>query len=62
VIERILAIDTDGFSDRRRVAYRFQGHNPDGPFVVEQQVYYTERHGRIGWMRALCSGYRPAEP
>jgi hypothetical protein len=59
VIEEILSIDTDSFADRQRVAYRFRGRNPDGPFVVEQQAYYTERHGRIDWMRALCSGLRP---
>ena len=36
-----------------------RGHNPDGPFVVEQQAYYEERDGRIGWMRVICSGFRP---
>ena len=33
--------------------------NPDGLFEVEQQAYIAERDGRIGWMRALCSGFRP---
>jgi hypothetical protein len=27
--------------------------------VVEQQVYYTSRDGRINWMRVLCTGFRP---
>jgi hypothetical protein len=58
-LETVLSIDTDSFADRQRVAYSFRGHNPDGPFVVEQQAYYTEREGRIGWMRLLCSGMRP---
>lgn len=58
-IEGIVAIETDRVGDRERVAYRFAGHNEDGPFVIEQQVYYTERNGRIDWMRVLCSGYRP---
>jgi len=31
----------------------------DGPFIVEQQAYYTERDRRITWMRVLCSGFRP---
>jgi hypothetical protein len=31
----------------------------DGPFVVEQQAYYEERDGRIGWMRVVCSEFRP---
>lgn len=57
-LEEILAIETDAFANSRRVAYRFRGHNPDGPFVVEQQAYYTEKDGRISWMRVLCSGFR----
>ncbi len=58
-IEDVVAIDTDSVADRERVAYRFEGRNEDGPFVIEQQVYYSERDGRIHWMRVLCSGYRP---
>jgi len=26
--------------------------------IVEQQAYYTERVGRIDWIRILCSGAR----
>ena len=33
--------------------------SPDGRFVVEQQAYLEERDGRIGWMRVMCSGFRP---
>jgi hypothetical protein len=58
-IEELLALETDAFADRERVGYRFRGVNPDGPFVVEQQAYLAERDGRIGWMRVLCSGFRP---
>jgi hypothetical protein len=58
-LERVISIETDSFADRERVAYRFEGRNRDGPFVVEQQAYYTERDGRINWMRVLCSGFRP---
>lgn len=58
-IEEIVSIDSGSVADRRRVAYRFRGRNADGPFVVEQQAYYTEQDGRIGWMRVLCSGVRP---
>jgi hypothetical protein len=57
-LEEILSIETDIFADRQRVSYRFSGHNADGPFVVEQQAYYTECNGRINWMRVLCSGSR----
>ncbi len=59
VLEEILSVDSDSFADRRRVAYRFRGHNADGPFIVEQQAYYSERDGRINYMRVLCSGFRP---
>jgi hypothetical protein len=60
-IERLAASQSDAFADRARVGYRLEGHNPDGPFVVEQQAYYTEREGRIDWMRVVCSGFRPRE-
>ncbi len=58
-IEHAVSIETDSFADRERVAYRFHGRNQDGPFAIEQQVYYSERDGRIDWMRVLCSGFRP---
>jgi hypothetical protein len=58
-LEEVVSIECDRFADRKRVAYRFRGRNPDGPFVVEQQAYYMERDGRISWMRVLCSGFRP---
>ncbi len=58
-LERLVTVEDDSFADRQRVAYRLEGRDTDGPFVVEQQAYYTERDGRIGWMRVLCSGFRP---
>ena len=58
-LERLVSMQTEAFADRARVGYRLEGHNPDGPFVVEQQAYYQERDGRIGWMRVVCSGFRP---
>jgi hypothetical protein len=45
--------------DREQVRFRFRGSNRDGPMVVEQQAYLTERDGLIGWMRVVCSGQRP---
>jgi hypothetical protein len=51
-------LETDSFADRERVGYRFRVRNPDGLFVVEQQVYLEERDGRIGWWRSVCSGFR----
>jgi len=58
-IREVVSIETDTFADRERVAYRFSGENADGPFVLEQQAYYTVSDGRIAWMRVLCSGFRP---
>jgi hypothetical protein len=54
-------VETDAFADRERVGYRFLVRNPEGLFEVEQQVYIGERDGRIGWMRSVCSGFRPVE-
>jgi hypothetical protein len=59
-IEALERLDGDVFADRLRVGYRFAVTNPDGRFLVEQQAYLTERDGRIGWMRVLCSGFRAA--
>jgi hypothetical protein len=61
-IEALERVESDAFSDRERVGYRFSVSNPEGRFVVEQQAYLSATDGRIGWMRVVCSGYRPAEP
>ena len=53
-------LESNTFADRERVGYRFSVHRPDGQFLVEQQAYLAARDGRIGWMRVLCSGYRPS--
>jgi hypothetical protein len=58
-VEGIEQVESDGFADRERVGYRFRVRNPDGEFLVEQQAYIEERDGRIGWMRVVCSGFRP---
>jgi hypothetical protein len=59
VVEELLEVQTDAVGDTERVGYRLRGHNPDGPFIVEQQAYLREREDRIGWMRVVCSGMRP---
>ena len=62
--DEILALERlecDTVADRERVGYRFSVRNPDGRFLVEQQAYLAARDGRIGWMRVVCSGFRPAE-
>lgn len=58
-IDELVSVDSDAVADRERVGYRFRVHNPDGSYVVEQQAYLEERDGQIGWMRVLCSGFRP---
>jgi hypothetical protein len=59
-IEALEWLDSDSFADRERVGYRFSVTNSDGRHLVEQQAYLTDRDGQIGWMRVVCSGFRPA--
>jgi hypothetical protein len=60
-IEELEGLETDAVADRERVGYRFRVRNPEGGFLVEQQAYLAERDGRIGWMRVVCSGFRPTD-
>jgi hypothetical protein len=60
-VESLDGVERTRFADRQHIAYRLTVTNPDGRFVFEQQAYFTERDGRIAWMRVLCSGFRPAE-
>jgi hypothetical protein len=62
IVDDVLGIRTDLIGDRHSVTYRFAGCKAQEQFVIEQHAYYTERGGRIGWMRLLCSGFRPAGP
>jgi hypothetical protein len=58
-VESLEAVESDSFADRERVGYRLAVRNPDGRHLVEQQAYIGERDGKIGWMRVVCSGFRP---
>ena len=58
-VEALEWVDGGSFADRERVGYRFSVNNPDGRHLVEQQAYLAERDGQIGWMRVVCSGFRP---
>ncbi len=60
-IRALESVDCDVIADRQRVGYRFSVRNPDGDFLVEQQAYLAEIEGRIGWMRVVCSGFRPVD-
>jgi hypothetical protein len=59
IIESIELLETDAFADRQRVGYRLSVRNEEGEHVVEQQAFLSERDGKIGWLRIMCSGYRP---
>ena len=61
VIEDVDVLETDAFADRERVGYRFRIRNDDGLYLVEQQAYLGELDGQIGWLRIMCSGYRPID-
>jgi hypothetical protein len=60
-ISALEVLQTDAFADRERVGYRLRVNNPDGAHLVEQQAYSSGTDGRIGWLRIMCSGYRPVE-
>jgi hypothetical protein len=60
-IEALEHVETDAVADRERVGYRLRVRRPEGVHLVEQQAYLAEREGRIGWMRVVCSGYRPID-
>ena len=61
--DRITSVDRvehgDAVGDVRRLAYRFSLVNDAGPHVVEQQVYYEVRDGRLAYLRVVCSGFQP---
>lgn len=59
-IDELVAV-TEGpdVEDTDHVGYRFAITNPDGAHTVEQQAYYRADGDRIGYLRVVCSGYRP---
>ena len=44
---------------RRHVSYRLRLRNETGESLMEQQMYYQARDGRIHWARIMCSGFIP---
>jgi hypothetical protein len=59
-IDALESVESGTVADRERVGYRFSVTNADGRHLVEQQAYLEDRDGQIGWMRVVCSGFRPA--
>lgn len=60
-LEQVVQLDTDRFADRERVGYRLRFRDGDAVQLVEQQAYISERDGKIGWLRIMCTGFRPVE-
>jgi hypothetical protein len=60
-LEGVVQLDTDRFADRERVGYRLRFRGDDGVQLVEQQAYLSERDGKIGCLRIMCTGFRPIE-
>lgn len=60
VVEEVDAVEQgDDVEDVKRVGYRFRLVTPSGPHVVEQQAYYRDNGGQIGYLRVMCSGFQP---
>jgi hypothetical protein len=60
-IDSLDDVEVGSVADRDRVAYQLRITNPDGTFLVEQQAYLGVEEGRIGWLRIMCSGFRPVD-
>ena len=52
----------ESIADRTHVAYRFHGHEPDGWYVIEQQIYFEMGRRGIARMDLVCSGFREVPP
>ena len=59
-IVEVREVDVDTVGDRDRVTYRL-GLSCEGEARVTEQhaVFETDAEGRIGWLRIMCSGFRP---
>jgi hypothetical protein len=58
-IDALVDVTEDAVEDTGRVGYRLAITTPDGPHTLEQQAYYRTDGDRIGYVRLVCSGYRP---
>ena len=62
IVDSVEEVATDSVGDTRRVGYRFLTTTGDGPHLIEQQAYYRCEGDTIGYLRIVCSGYRPLAP
>ncbi len=58
-IDHVEEVTTDAVADTERVGYRFRTTTGDGQHLIEQQAYYRGDGDTIGYLRIVCSGYRP---
>lgn len=59
-IDALLEVSSEEpVEDTDHVAYRLTVVTPDGPHTVAQQAYYRTDGDRIGYLRVMCSGFRP---
>jgi ketosteroid isomerase-like protein len=58
-IDEVEEVTTDEVADTHRVGYRFRTTTAEGPHLIEQQAYFRNDGARIGYLRIVCSGYRP---
>jgi hypothetical protein len=49
--------DVEMIADRLLIRYRFTGHDDDGDFVVEQNVFAETSEDKLVSMRLVCSGF-----
>ena len=59
-VDELVDVSTDRVSDRQSVTYRLRGHNPDGPFVVEQNAFLAS--ATAGSNGCACSARASARP
>jgi hypothetical protein len=55
----LVLVDSDVrmIADRLSIRYRFTGHEEDGDFVVEQQVFAETSGEKLVSIRLVCSGF-----
>ena len=58
-VEGVEPIASSSVADTLSIGWQVHGQGADGPFLYEQQAYVREQHGRIVWLRIMCSGPRP---
>ena len=59
-IQGVVECTSGTVGDRHHVSYLFDVRNPDGRFLVQQQMYFDLDDGKIALARVICSGYQPA--